>query len=67
MSGDRYFIHDQNALYFLTFTAVNWLDAFYPYITHVPVLSFHLSRYLLLIQSRRENLKIWGRKKEEQT
>ncbi len=25
MSGDRYFIRDQNAPYFLTFTIVNWL------------------------------------------
>jgi len=28
MSGDRYFIRDQNAVYFLTFTVVNWLDVF---------------------------------------
>lgn len=28
MSGDRYFIRDQNAIYFLTFTVVNWLDVF---------------------------------------
>lgn len=25
---DRYFIRDQNAIYFLTFTVVNWLDVF---------------------------------------
>ncbi|HEX5001166.1 MAG TPA: transposase [Bacteroidia bacterium] len=28
MSGDRYYIRDQNAIYFLTFTVVNWLDVF---------------------------------------
>ncbi|MFM8916415.1 MAG: transposase, partial [Bacteroidota bacterium] len=28
MSGDRYFIRDQNALYFITPTIVNWLDVF---------------------------------------
>lgn len=28
MSGDRYFIRDQNAVYFLTFTVINWLDVF---------------------------------------
>ena len=28
MSGDRYFITDQNALYFVTFTVVDWLDIF---------------------------------------
>jgi len=28
MSGDRYFIRDQEAVYFLTFTVVNWLDVF---------------------------------------
>ncbi len=28
MSGDKYFISDQNALYFLTFTVVGWLDVF---------------------------------------
>jgi REP element-mobilizing transposase RayT len=28
MSGDRYFIKDQNAIYFVTFTVVNWLDVF---------------------------------------
>jgi|SRR5688572_5520 len=28
MSGDRYFIRDQNAIYFLTPTAVQWLDVF---------------------------------------
>jgi REP element-mobilizing transposase RayT len=28
MSGDRYFIRDQNALYFLTFTVVDWVDVF---------------------------------------
>jgi len=26
MSGDRYFITDQNAIYFTTFTVVDWLD-----------------------------------------
>lgn len=28
MSGDRYLISDQNALYFLTFTVVGWIDVF---------------------------------------
>ncbi|WP_370086533.1 transposase [Ekhidna sp.] len=28
MSGDRYFISDQNAIYFLTFTVVGWIDVF---------------------------------------
>ena len=28
MSGDRYHISDQNALYFLTFTVVGWIDVF---------------------------------------
>jgi REP element-mobilizing transposase RayT len=28
MSGDRYFITDQNGLYFLTFTVVDWVDVF---------------------------------------
>ena len=28
MSGDRYFITDQNAIYFTTFTIVDWLDIF---------------------------------------
>ena len=28
MSGDRYFITDQNAIYFTTFTVVDWLDIF---------------------------------------
>lgn len=28
MSGDRYFIEDQNGLYFITFTVVGWLDVF---------------------------------------
>lgn len=28
MSGDRYYIKDQNALYFLTFTIVDWIDIF---------------------------------------
>lgn len=28
MSGDRYFITDQNATYFLTFTVVDWIDVF---------------------------------------
>jgi putative transposase len=28
MSGDRYFITDQNATYFLTFTVVEWVDLF---------------------------------------
>ena len=28
MSGDRYFIRDQNAIYFITPTIVNWLDVF---------------------------------------
>lgn len=28
MSCDRYFIRDQNAVYFLTFTVVQWLDVF---------------------------------------
>jgi putative transposase len=28
MSGDRYFIRDQNAIYFLTHTVVQWLDVF---------------------------------------
>ena len=28
MSGDRYKIADQNALYFVTFTVVNWIDVF---------------------------------------
>jgi putative transposase len=28
MSGDRYYIRDQNAIYFLTFTVVRWLDVF---------------------------------------
>ncbi len=28
MSGDNYFITDQNAVYFLTFTVVEWVDVF---------------------------------------
>lgn len=28
MSGNRYKIADQNALYFVTFTVVNWIDVF---------------------------------------
>jgi putative transposase len=28
MTGDRYFIRDQQAVYFLTFTIVRWLDVF---------------------------------------
>ncbi len=28
MSGDRYFITDQNGIYFTTFTIVDWLDVF---------------------------------------
>ncbi len=28
MSGDRYKITDQNALYFLTFTVIDWVDVF---------------------------------------
>ena len=28
MSGDRYHISDRNALYFLTFTVVGWIDVF---------------------------------------
>jgi putative transposase len=28
MSGDRYKIDDQNGLYFLTFTVVDWVDVF---------------------------------------
>lgn len=28
MSGDRYFITDQNGCYFLTFTVVDWVDVF---------------------------------------
>ncbi len=28
MSGDRYFITDQHAIYFLTFTVVDWIDVF---------------------------------------
>ena len=28
MSGDRFLIHDQNGIYFLTFTVVQWLDVF---------------------------------------
>jgi putative transposase len=28
MSGNRYFITDQNALYFTTFTIVDWMDVF---------------------------------------
>lgn len=28
MSADNYFINDQNALYFLTFTVVDWVDVF---------------------------------------
>ncbi len=28
MSGDRYIISDQNALYFLSFTVVGWIDVF---------------------------------------
>ena len=28
MSGDRYLISDQNAIYFLTFTVVGWVDVF---------------------------------------
>jgi len=28
MSGDRYVISDQNAVYFLTFTVVGWIDVF---------------------------------------
>lgn len=28
MSGDRYYIHDQHAIYFVTFTVVGWLDVF---------------------------------------
>ncbi|HET8858376.1 REP-associated tyrosine transposase [Marivirga sp.] len=28
MSGDRYKISDQNAVYFVTFTVINWIDVF---------------------------------------
>ncbi len=28
MSGDRYKITDQNAIYFLTFTVIDWVDVF---------------------------------------
>ncbi|MFC2113945.1 transposase [Bacteroidota bacterium] len=28
MSGDRYIITDQNGLYFLTFTVIDWIDIF---------------------------------------
>ena len=28
MAGDRYFIQDQNAIYFLTFTVIDWIDVF---------------------------------------
>jgi putative transposase len=28
MSGDRYFIRDQHAIYFVTFTVIEWLDVF---------------------------------------
>ena len=28
MSGDRYKIHHQNAIYFLTFTVIDWVDVF---------------------------------------
>ncbi|MFN8323466.1 MAG: transposase [Chitinophagales bacterium] len=28
MSGDRYFISDQNAVYFVIFTVVDWVDVF---------------------------------------
>ncbi|MFK7953495.1 MAG: transposase [Ekhidna sp.] len=28
MSGDRYLISDQNAVYFVTFTVVGWIDVF---------------------------------------
>jgi len=28
MSGDRYYITDQHAVYFLTFTVVHWIDVF---------------------------------------
>ncbi|WP_159521676.1 hypothetical protein [Sunxiuqinia indica] len=28
MSADNYFITDQNAVYFLTFTVVDWIDVF---------------------------------------
>jgi len=28
MSADNYFINDQNAVYFLTFTVVDWVDVF---------------------------------------
>ena len=28
MSGDRYFITDQHATYYITFTVVDWIDIF---------------------------------------
>lgn len=28
MSADNYFITDQNAIYFLTFTVIDWIDVF---------------------------------------
>ena len=28
MSGDRYIINDQNGMYFLTFTVIDWVDVF---------------------------------------
>ena len=28
MSADNYFINDQNAIYFLTFTVIDWVDVF---------------------------------------
>ena len=28
MSGDRYTITDQNAMHFLTFTVIDWIDVF---------------------------------------
>jgi len=28
MSGDRYLISDQNGMYFMTFTVIDWVDVF---------------------------------------
>lgn len=28
MAGDKYIISDQNGLYFLTFTVIDWVDVF---------------------------------------
>jgi putative transposase len=56
MSGDRYFIRDQNAIYFLTHTVVRWLDVF-TRMNHKTV-GCLMTSHLHLIASAREGYKL---------